>query len=180
MIFFKTHCPEEDHWDMITKWKEQVFLMFKGHFPIVYIKRTELSSASFSLPYKKGIHNSESRLWLPVSFLPIICLFFWFWYHWTTPPQPPPPPPPMPRPLNQLLSVQPLISVARHAQPHCPTLLFSPHRWGEGDWLCLSGPLPTSLWLPVCLWLVQHHRFQWRLPGADKSCCLPSGKFDAL
>lgn len=35
-------------------------------------------------------------------------------------------PPPPPSPLYQLFSVQPLMSVARHAQSHCSALLSSP------------------------------------------------------
>lgn len=44
-----------------------IFLLCKECFPVVYIKRIKLDPASFSLPYKKGIHNSKSRLWLSLS-----------------------------------------------------------------------------------------------------------------
>lgn len=65
------------------------------------------------------------------------------------------------------------------AKPHYPALLF-PHRWGEGGWLCLGGPLPTIVWLSVHLWLVQYYRLQWRVPRANKSCHFPFGESDAL
>lgn len=57
--------------------------MFKGCFPVVCIERTKLNPASFSLPYRKGIHDRESRLWLPVSLNLIICLLCGSWSCWT-------------------------------------------------------------------------------------------------
>ena len=38
--------------------------------------------------------------------------------------------------------------------------LFYLHRNREGDWLCLCRPVPFSLWVPVSVWLVQHHRLR--------------------
>lgn len=38
--------------------------------------------------------------------------------------------------------------------------LFDVHRSREGDWICLCRPVPFSLWVPVSVWLVQHHRLQ--------------------
>lgn len=66
-----------------------------------------------------------------------------------------------------------------HTQPCYPALFF-PHRWREGGWLCLGGPLPTTVWLSVYLWLVQYYRLQWRVPRANQSCYFTYGESGAL
>lgn len=47
--------------------------------------------------------------------------------------------------------------------------LFYIHRIREGDWICLCGPVPITLWLPVSVWLVQHHRLHWSVPWPAQS-----------
>lgn len=38
--------------------------------------------------------------------------------------------------------------------------LFYSCRHRASAWICLCGPLPFTLWVPVSVWLVQHHRLQ--------------------
>lgn len=115
MISFKTHCPEKNHGDTITR-KKEVFPVFKVVFQLPISRGQKLNPASFSLLFQKGIHKSRKQAVCQSLSLSVLSVDFGITEIPVLPHSP----------LNQHLCVQPLMSVARHAQPHCPALLFSP------------------------------------------------------
>lgn len=64
-----------------------------------------------------------------------------------------------------------------HAASINARFLFFFLRSRTGDRICISGPFSSSFWLPVGVWLVQHHRLQWAVQRTDQSSSLSPSKY---